>query len=60
MKNNSFAPFARAIFIFNIFSFFPRREITYFAVVWKTRADDYKCSISSSYLWSAGSKSIPG
>ena len=39
MKKNSFARFARAIFIFNIsqmFAFFPRRETTYFAVVMMT------------------------
>ena len=39
MKNNSFARFARAVFIFDIsqtFSFFLRREMTCFAVVWTT------------------------
>ena len=38
-KNNSFARFARAVFIFDIsqtFSFFLRREMTGFAVVWTT------------------------
>ena len=37
-KNNSFARFARAVFIFDIlvlFSFFLRREMTCFAVVWR-------------------------
>ena len=39
MKNNSFARFARAFLIFGIsltFSFFLRRELTCFAVVWTT------------------------
>ena len=39
VKNNSFARFARAVFIFDIsqkFSFFLRREMTCFAVVWTT------------------------
>ena len=38
-KNNSFARFARAVFIFDIsqtFSFFLRREMICFAVVWTT------------------------
>ena len=50
-------------FIFDItqtFSFFLRREMTCFAVVWTTSAYDDKCSILSSYLWSAGSNLIPG
>ena len=37
VKNNTFARFARAVFIFDIsqtFSFFLRREMTCFAVVW--------------------------
>ena len=42
------------------FSFFPRREMTCFAVVWTTWAYDDKCSILSFYLWSAGSNLIPG
>ena len=39
VKNNSRARFARAVFIFDIsqtFSFFLRREMTCFAVVWTT------------------------
>ena len=39
VKNNSFARFARAVFIFDIsqtFSFFLRREMTCFAVVLRT------------------------
>ena len=39
VKNNSFARFARAVFIFDIsqtFSLFLRREMTRFAVVWTT------------------------
>ena len=62
VKNNCFARFARAVFIFDIslFSFFLRREVTCFAVVWTTRPYDDKCSILSSYLWSAGSNLIPG
>ena len=63
MKNNSFARFTRAVFIFDIshtFSFFLRREMTCFAVVWTTWGYDDKCSILSSYLWSAGSNLIPG
>ena len=39
MKDNSIARFARAVFIFDIsqtFSFFLRREMTCFAVVWLT------------------------
>ena len=54
MKNNSFARFARAFFIFlNIsqtFSFFPRHEMSCFEVVWTTWTFDDKCSILSSYL----------
>ena len=63
VKSNSFARFARAVFIFDIsqtFSFFLRREITCFAVVWTKWAYDDKCSILSSYLWSAGCNLIPG
>ena len=40
MKNNSFTCLARAFFLFLdislTFSFFPRREMTCFAVVWTT------------------------
>ena len=39
VKNKSFTRFARAVFIFDIsqtFSFFLRREMTCFAVVWTT------------------------
>ena len=36
MKNNSFARFARAFFISQTFSFFPRHEMSFFAVVWTT------------------------
>ena len=56
VKNNSFARFARAVFIFDIsqtFSFFPRREMTSFAVVRTTWAYDDKCWILSSYVWGA-------
>ena len=42
------------------FSFFLRREMTCFAVLRTTWAHDDKCSILSSYLWSAGSHLIPG
>ena len=58
MKNISFARFARAFFIFDIlktFSFFLRREMTSFAVVWTTLAYDDKCSILSPNFPSAGS-----
>ena len=41
-------------------SFFLRREMTYFAVVWTTLAYDDKCSNLSSYVSSAGSNLIPG
>ena len=63
VKNNSFARFARAVFIFDIsqtFSFFLRREMTCVAVVWTTWAYVDKCLILYSYLWSAGSNLIPG
>ena len=63
MKNSIFARFARAFFIFDIletFSFFLRREMTCFAVVWTTWAYDEKCSILSSFVPSAGSNLIPG
>ena len=46
--------------ILKTFSFFLRREMTCFAVVWKTWAYDDKCSILSSYVPSAGSNLIPG
>ena len=52
-ENNSFARLARAFFICDIsqtFSFFPRRGMTCFAVVWRTRAYDDKSSILSSYF----------
>ena len=42
------------------FSFFLRREMTCFAVVWTTLAYDDKCSNLSSYVPSAGSNLIPG
>ena len=42
------------------FSFFLRREMTCFAVVWTTCAYDDKCSMLTSYLWSAASNLIPG
>ena len=42
------------------FSFFLRREMTCFAVVRTTWAQDDKCSILSSYLWSTGSNLISG
>ena len=42
------------------FSFFLRREMTCFAVVWTTLAYDDKCSILSSYVPSACSNLIPG
>ena len=63
VKNNSFARFARAFFIFDIsqmFSFFLQREMTCFAFVWTTLPYDDKCSILSPYLWSTGSNLIPG
>ena len=46
--------------ILKTFSFFLRREMTYFAVVGTTWAYDDKCSILSSYVSSAGSNLIPG
>ena len=46
--------------ILKAFSFFLRREMTCFVVVWTTRAYDDKCSILSSYVLSAGSNLIPG
>ena len=46
--------------ILETFSFFLRREMTCFAVVWTTRAYDDKCSILSSCVPSAGSNLIPG
>ena len=58
MKNSIFARFARDFFIlwyFEMFSFFLRREMTCFAVVWTTWTYDDKCSILSSYVSSAGS-----
>ena len=61
VKNNTFARFARTVFIFDIsqtFSFFLRREMTCFGVVWTTRAYDDKCSILS-YNPSGGSNLIP-
>ena len=42
------------------FSFFLRREMTCFPVVWTTWAYDDKCLILSSYVPSAGSNLIPG
>ena len=42
------------------FSFFPRRNMTCFAVVWTTWECDDRRSILSSYLWSASSNIIPG
>ena len=67
MKNSIFARFARAFFIFShlqlkTFSFFLRREMTCFAVVWTTWAYDDKCSIlsRSSHVPRAGSNLIPG
>ena len=62
MKNNIFARFARAVYIFwhfEAFSFFLRREMTCFAVVWTMLAYDVKCSILSC-VPSAGSNLIPG
>ena len=41
--------------ILKTFLFFPRREMTCFAVVWTTWTYDDKCSILSSYVPSAGS-----
>ena len=64
MKNSIFVRFARAFFssfdILKAFSFFLRREMTCFAVVWTTWAYDDTCSILSCYLKSAGSNLIPG
>ena len=48
------------LFISQRFSFFPRREMTCFAVAWTTWAYDDKRSILASYLWSAGCNLIPG
>ena len=45
--------------ILKTFSFFLRREMTCFAVVWMTWAHNDKCSILCSYVPSAGSKLIP-
>ena len=46
--------------ILKTFSFFLRREMTCFAVVWTTWAYDNKCSILSSYVLRPGSNLIPG
>ena len=46
--------------ILKTFSFFLRREMNCFAVVWTTWAYDDKCSFFSSYVPSAGSKLISG
>ena len=46
--------------ILKTFSFFLRREMTFFAVVWTTWAYDDKCSMLSSYVPSAGCSLIPG
>ena len=46
--------------ILKTFSFFLRREMTCFAVVWTTWAYDDKCSILSSLVPSLGSNLIPG
>ena len=46
--------------ILKTFSFFLRREMTCFAVVWTTWEYDHKCSISFSYVPSAGSNLILG
>ena len=46
--------------ILKTFSFFLRREMTCFAVVWTTSAYDDKCSILSSFAPSACSNLIPG
>ena len=57
MKNNNFARFVRAFFIFEIsqtFSSFPRHEMSCFAVLWTTGKFDDKCSVLSSFLLSAG------
>ena len=45
--------------ILKTFSFFLQREMTCFSVVWTTWAYVDSCSILSSYVPSAGSKSIP-
>ena len=44
--------------ILKTFSFFLRREMTCFVVVWTTRTYDDNCSILSSYVPSAGSNLI--
>ena len=49
-----------SIDILKTFSFFLRREMTCFVVVWTTSAYDDKCSILSSYAPSACSNLIPG
>ena len=46
--------------ILKTFSFFLRRQMTCFAVVWTTWAYDDKCSILSSYVPSTGFNLIPG
>ena len=46
--------------ILKTFSFFLRREMTCFTVLWTTWAYDGKCSTLSSYVPSAGSNLIPG
>ena len=46
--------------VLKTFSFFLRRQTTCVAVVWTTWAYDYKCSIFSPYVPSAGSNLIPG
>ena len=46
--------------ILKTFSFFVRREMTCFAVVWTRWAYDDICSILPSYVRSAGSNLIPG
>ena len=58
MKNNSFYALHEHFLsqdISQTFPFFPRREMTCFAIVWTTWAYDDKCSILPTYLWSAGS-----
>ena len=63
MKNNSFARFARAFFIFLYFAdvlVFSTMSNDLFAVVWTTWACDDRCSVLYSYLWRAGSNLIPG
>ena len=61
VKSNSFARFPRALFMFGYFedvtfSFFPRRGVTCFAVMWAMWAYDVNFSILRSYFWNVSIK----